>query len=299
VSQANVGELDRQKYLGGSDAAAILGISPWRTQMDVYLDKIQPRKEVDPAKQKIFARGQRLEPYVIDMMIEETGIEVVSRGNRYKDPEHAFMAAEIDAEAATGENIEIKTVSPFKAKEWGEEHTDAVPVHYTAQVMHGLMVTGKDTCLFGVLIGADDFRVYRVERDVEVINMMREKEIAFWNQVVNRQPPEPTTLEDLGRFYSQDDGGAVQADGHILSTFQKLKMLRQQAKLLEDDIVEHEFAIKRYMGDAYVLYSGSTQLCSWKTQQTDRVSVPALREAHPDIARAFTKTTSSRVFRIR
>ena len=50
-----VGQIDRTKYIGGSDVAGILGISPWRTPLDVYLDKIQPRVEpVDPKKQKIF-----------------------------------------------------------------------------------------------------------------------------------------------------------------------------------------------------------------------------------------------------
>ncbi|MFU1925134.1 YqaJ viral recombinase family protein, partial [Klebsiella pneumoniae] len=73
-------------------------------------------------------------------------LKIIGRGNRYRDQQHDFMAAEIDAEAASGENIEIKTVSPFKAKEWGEVQTDAIPVHYTAQAMHGLMVTGRQVC---------------------------------------------------------------------------------------------------------------------------------------------------------
>ncbi|MFU7797208.1 YqaJ viral recombinase family protein, partial [Pseudomonas aeruginosa] len=82
---ASVGALDRTKYLGGSDVAGILGISPWRTPLDVYLDKVQPRTgPVDPAKQKIFTRGQRMEPYVIDLLAEETGLKIVGRGNRYR-----------------------------------------------------------------------------------------------------------------------------------------------------------------------------------------------------------------------
>ncbi len=150
----NAGSMDRTKYLGGSDVAGILGISPWRTPLEVYLDKVQPRiKPVDPSKQKVFTRGQRMEPYVIDLLSEETGLEIIHRGNRYIHRDYGFIAAEIDAEAATGENIEIKTVSPFKAKEWGEVQTDAIPVHYTAQAMHGLMVTGKQVCVFGVLMG--------------------------------------------------------------------------------------------------------------------------------------------------
>ncbi|HCN3423990.1 YqaJ viral recombinase family protein, partial [Escherichia coli] len=108
----NAGIMDRTKYIGGSDVAGILGISPWRTPLEVYLDKVQPRvKPVDPSKQKVFTRGQRMEPYVIDLLSEETGMEIVHRGNRYIHRDYDFIAAEIDAEAASGENIEIKTVS--------------------------------------------------------------------------------------------------------------------------------------------------------------------------------------------
>ena len=156
----NVVEMNRQQYLGGSDVAAILGISPWRTAMDVYLDKTQGKiEETNPIKQRIFQRGHKMEPYIIDVLQEETGLVVVKRGHRYIDPELPFIAAEIDAEAETGENIEIKTCNQFGAKGWGEQYTDAIPVYYTAQAMHGLMVTGKQVCVFGVFIGMDDFRV--------------------------------------------------------------------------------------------------------------------------------------------
>ena len=67
-----VGNIDRQKYIGGSDVAAILGISPWKTALDVYLDKTTPRKEeTDPGKQRVFNRGKRMEQYVIDLLAEE------------------------------------------------------------------------------------------------------------------------------------------------------------------------------------------------------------------------------------
>ncbi|WP_353652236.1 YqaJ viral recombinase family protein, partial [Escherichia coli] len=101
-------------------------------------------------------------------------------------------------------NIEIKTVSPFKAKEWGEIQTDAIPVHYTAQAMHGLMVTNKQVCVFGVLIGGDDFRIYRVERDEETIQAILEKEIAFWDRVKNLNPPEATSVSDVSLMFEKD-----------------------------------------------------------------------------------------------
>ncbi|USQ51192.1 YqaJ viral recombinase family protein [Serratia marcescens] len=117
--------MDRTKYLGGSDVAAILGISPWRTPLEVYLDKVQPRiKTIDPNKQKVFTRGQRMEPYVIDLLAEETGFEIVSRGNRYIHRDYNFIAAEIDFEyfdPGTGqvENGGNKDSQPLQGKRMG------------------------------------------------------------------------------------------------------------------------------------------------------------------------------------
>lgn len=296
----SVAELDRQKYIGSSDAAAILGISPWRTPLDVYLDKIQPRKEeADPSRQRVLTRGKRMEPYVIDVLQEDTGLQIVARGNRYLDPELPFIAAEIDAEAASGENIEIKTVSPFKAKEWGEQHSDEIPLHYAAQVMHALMVTQRDVCVLGVLIGGDDFRVYRLERDDITIQAIREKEIAFWERIQQQNPPEATTVEDVLRLYGADAGTAVSASESIETDVIALRRLKGEYKDLQRLIEEREERIKLYMADAATLLMHNSPVITWKSQSSTRLDTARLKAERPDIYSEFTKTIESRVFRIK
>ena len=295
-----VGQMDRAKYIGGSDVAGILGISPWRTPLDVYLDKVQPRRDApDPAKQRIFTRGQRMEPYVIDLLSEETGLVIARRGERYLDPELPFIAAEIDAEAESGENIEIKTCSPFKAREWGEQQTDAIPVHYTAQAMHGLMVTGKKVCVFGVLIGADDFRVYRVERDDETIAAIRDKEIQFWEMVTTLSPPPVTAVSDVMRIFDRDAGTGIEADGKALDAIIQLRELQARRKEITDEIEFTEQKLKLYMQqNSYISLEGK-QLATWRTQNSTRFNISAFKQAHPDLYDAFKATTKSRVFRIK
>ena len=300
VATQSVGQIDRTKYLGGSDVAGILGISPWRTPLDVYLDKIQPRKEViDPMRQKVFNRGQRMEPYVIDLLSEETGLVIVKRGERYRDTEHDFLAAEIDAETESGENIEIKTVSPFKSKEWGEERTDSIPVHYTAQAMHGLMITGKQVCVFGVLIGGDDFRIYRVERDDETIAGIREQEVAFWERIQRLNPPEATTTGDILRLFERDAGTSIEADGKALKAFNILRDLKSQYKALEPQIKEYEERIKLFMQDAALLTVDGKSILTWKTQSTSWFDQTEFKTAHPALFEQFKKSSESRVFRIK
>ena len=97
--QADVGALDRSTYLGSSDISAILGLSPWKTPVDCYFEKLGMGKPIDAAKEKLFKRGKRLEPIVLDMLAEERGIEFIAKGARYRHPEYPWMAAEIDAEA--------------------------------------------------------------------------------------------------------------------------------------------------------------------------------------------------------
>lgn len=296
----NVGQLNRAKYIGGSDVAAILGISPWRTQLEVYLDKVQPRvKPVDHSKQKVFTRGQRMEPYVIDLLSEETGLEIIARGNRYIHGTYDFIAAEIDAEAATGENIEIKTVSPFKAREWGEVKTDAIPVHYTAQAMHGMMVTGKQVCVFGVLIGGDDFRIYRVERDEETIQAILEKEIEFWDRVRDLNPPPASTVSDITMLFEKDQGTSIEANGTALILLNNLRDMKARQKEIADEIAVSEEKLKLYMQENAFLTIDQKPVATWKSQVTKRFEQKAFQEANPDLFEQFRTTTTSRVFRIK
>lgn len=298
------GKPNRAKYLGGSDVAAILGISPWKTPLQVYLDKVEPREEViTPEKAKLFRRGNRMEPYVIDLLREDTGFEIVGRGNRYKDPELPFIAAEIDCELRDkhGEvfNGEIKTVNPFKAKEWGEQQTDEIPLHYTAQVMHGLMVRPASACIMGVLIGGDDFRVYRVERDDETIEAIREKEIAFWKRVVERDPPDPTDVSDILRLYGTTATGAITATDEIQAAILDAKRLKADIKELQAGLDARENQIKLFMAAAEAITLRGKVIATWKEQTQRFFDAKAFEAANPTLFEKYRDIRNFRVLRLR
>jgi putative phage-type endonuclease len=215
VTDLIVPEIDRTKFLGGSDIASILGVSPWRNRVDLWADKITPRSG-DSQNAAAKRRGHRLEPYIIDMIREEHGLEIVHRNERYIDADVPFFAAEIDAETAD-ENIEIKTVHPFKAKEWGDTGTDALPLHYVAQVQWGLGVRRRERCRVFALIG-DELKPYTVDRDDELIRAMREQAIDFWTQYVmpKKMPPidyeAKNVIQTLKRLYPGTDGTVIEAN---------------------------------------------------------------------------------------
>lgn len=293
---------DRTKFIGGSDASVILGVNPWRTPLQLWQDKTQPAapENNDPARQRVLNRGKRMEPYVVDLLAAETGLEIVRRNERYIDAEFPFLACEIDAEAASGENVEIKTVSPFKAADWGELGTDSIPVYYTAQAQHGMMINGRAVCVFGVLIGGDDFRVYRVERDDDVIHAMRAREVAFWrNHVVALVPPPPVDASDIARLFPRDIGTAVEAGEEALIAVNELRDLKADADAIEAKIDARKEVIKRCIGAAARLTLDGRDLATWKSQSANRFDQRAFQAAHPSLFEQFIKTTEMRVLRVK
>lgn len=292
--------LDRSKYFGSSDIAAILGISPWRTKLDVFLDKMEGRQPVTPAKQKIFDRGHRLEPYILDMYAEDTGEELIHRGERYRHPEFDFLAAEIDAETASGKNVEAKSTHQFGAKAWGEVMTDAVPVYYNAQAMFGMGINGAQVAEFPVLIGIDDFRIYRVERDEETVGLLTEAAAKFWrDHIVANVAPEPTTVADLDRLYPWDKGSVVQASVEIRDAVLKLKHLKKRLKMMETEADELADEVRMFMGEHAVLQYGSDKLCTWKANNVTRFDAGLFEAKHPKIAHKFKTISTQRTLRIK
>ena len=264
---------DRSQFIGGSDVSAIIGISPWKSPHKLYIEKIGASVEdPTPAKRRIFARGKRWEPVVVEMLIDELehrghAAGIINRNTRYADHEHRFLRAEVDLELLLdGEhvNAEMKTVHPFAAKEWGDPGSDEIPLHYAAQCMHGLMVTGRRLCIVAALIGADDLRIHRIERDDETIAAMRAREIEFWRRVQERDPPDPSTAEDIKWLYGKDAGEVMDADDDLLTLCRDLASATAIKKQATDAVESLSTRLKLAMGSAATLqYAGKT-LATWK-----------------------------------
>lgn len=273
---SNTTQHDRTAFIGGSDVAAILGVSPWKSAFRLYQEKIgEFVEEVTPAKQKLFNRGHRWEPVVVEMLLDELrdrghDAQIVGRNARYQDPEFPFLACELDLELLIdGEetNAEMKTVSPFAAREWGEQDTDEIPLHYAAQGMHGLMIKPRRRCVFGALIGADDLRVHQIERDDETIAAIRAKELEFWRRVQERDAPDPETADDVKWLFPRDTGIVMEADSELLELCEALRKIRLAIK--SDEASENVLAtrIKVMLGHASTLIHNGQTIATWKSNK--------------------------------
>jgi putative phage-type endonuclease len=292
----------REGFIGGSDAAAILGVSPWKSAFQLYQEKRgEWVEEVTPEKQRIFDRGHRWEPVVVEMLADELAgrghaVEVVARNARYQDPEHPFLAAEIDLELLVdGEylNGEIKTVHPFAAKAWGEPGTDEIPIYYAAQVMHGLMVRPRERAIVAALIGVDDLRIHWVDRDAETIAGIRARELEFMQRIEDGNPPPPESETDIKWLYRADTGEAMEADAELLELCSELARAKAAAKTWDNSAEVLAQRIKVRMGYAATLLHRGQVLATWKNNKasakTDWKSAYLSLHAPAEHLREFTK----------
>ena len=290
---------DRATYIGGSDAATILGVSPWQTRYQLWVRKTGLISEqTDPAKEKIFARGKRLEPVILQMFEDETGLHVDHRNRRFQDAEYPFLAAEIDGETGE-ENIDAKTAQPFARHLWGESGSDEIPIYYTAQFMHGLMVTGRDFCHVAAMIGLDDFRIFKIQRDDDLIALIREKELEFWDLVQSQTPPPIETEEDALSLWPRSTVKTRSVNEIVADHFAELKAITAQIKELESDKESLRNALLPEFQDAEAIEYGGKVLATWKSQNASTLDQKALAAAHPDIVEQFKVTSFTRVLRIK
>jgi putative phage-type endonuclease len=307
--------IDRSTYLGSSDIASVLKLSPWRTAFEVFESKQKGFVSYeDPDKVKIFRRGVRFEPVILDMLQEETGVWITGRNVRHVDHQYPFLACEIDAEATDEDsreisNVEIKSVSPFAAGDWGEQGTDEVPLNYACQVMFSLMITGRQYATVAALIGSDDLRVYRIDRDEAIIAYIRKAAVDFWNNhVIAGVPPGIQSSEDASKVLSRFEGFAWAGNETVWNQLRDLKAVKAQQKALEEKREGLEIAVKTALANAAtdrgvpgdskkfaILGPDGKPAVTWNSQQTNRIAVKLLRAEHPDIAELFTETTTTRV----
>jgi putative phage-type endonuclease len=299
---------DRNTYIGGSTAGAILGVSPYSTPVQLwerYTGRAEP-EVFDKMRDRIMKRGQRLEPVIIEMVIDklqEQGheVELLARNKRYVDEEHEFLGCEIDAEfLLDGEhiNVDAKSASGFMRSKWGEEETDQIPIEYAAQFMHGMMITGKRRTLVAALIGLDDVAIYWLDRDDETIAGMRAKEVQFWTEhVLADVPPDPMVFDDLSILFPMDNGKVVEATEDIANLVAQHKDISERVRMLTEHRNELQYRICEFMSPHALLAYKGKQICSWKGQNSEKFLEKQFKEAHPDIASKFTKHDVMRVLR--
>lgn len=177
----------RKLGIGSSDAAAVLGLSPWKTPLAVYLDKIG---EAGPTEEtEAMQLGLLLEPVIAKVYSDRTGHDFLAEQPFIRHERLPWLLATLDRIRDDGRIVELKAVGARQVHEWGESGSDEVPRWYTVQVLHQMAAAGIDEADVAALICGQELRIYHLERDEQVIATMLEREEEFWDRVTRREPP--------------------------------------------------------------------------------------------------------------
>ena len=289
----------RQAGIGGSDASCIAGLNPWKSAIQLYMDK----KEENPQEIKSLRMelGNRLEGLVAELFTEATGLKVRNVNGILKNDKYPFAIANIDR-AIVGEKafLECKTTNSYALKEWEE----GVPAHYEIQCLHYMAITGATHCYIAALIGNSDFIWHKIERDQETIDYLMQIEKDFWeNNIEKDVVPMPdgsdAYSEYLKKKYDKSNGQVIEL--HLLENgvdklnrydeiVTDIKALESEKKLIEQEI-------QFYMEEFEVAKIGDRKV-TWKTSSRNTIDSKKLKAEMPDIAQQYMKTSTSRTFRV-
>lgn len=288
----------RRTHVGGSDVAAIMGLSPWRTPYQVWAEKSGLAVPEDISGKPRVEWGTRLERVVAQKFRDEHP----DLGMWLQDPEEtvAFVPedrpwamATLDGIVSEGPGeravLEIKTAHFPTAREW----EGGVPAHYLAQVNHYLSVTGWRRAYVAVLIDGWDYREFTVERDDADVAVVEGAVDAFWRAFVETGTPPEATAADSGAVleaHAEPDGDYLPGDGSQLEMVEEWSEATQRAKRAKREADDLAVRLRQQIGDARGLEFAEGRL-TWTRSKSSRFDSTALRKADPETYDRYVRET--------
>ena len=240
---------DRKEYIGGSDIAAVMGVSRWKTPLQLWAEKTGQVEPPDLSKNEAVEMGIELEDTVARLFTKRTGLVVRRSPKRYQHPDYPYFACQVDRlVTGTDELLECKTASAYVAKEWeGEE----IPTEYILQVQWQLMITGRTTGWIAVLIGGQKFACRKIESDSVLQEQMIEAALKFWDMVQNKIAPIAMADDNsfLVQLYPKAGELVKEAAQDINDAIALLQQTKAQIIDLEKTKDEVESKIKAAIGE--------------------------------------------------
>ncbi len=292
----------RVNSLGGSDAAVAVGLSPYKTALELYMEKTGLVKPEDIGDVDAVYWGNRLENIVAEEYARRSGNDVKVEEDTFYHSEHKFLTAHLDR-SIPGLNriLECKTANAYIEKEWGDTNGDEIPMHYIIQVQHCMNVTNINCADVAVLIGGQDFRIYTIQRDDDLIADLERAEISFWQRVKDLNPPDPVNNDDLKLLYGLDNGEKIITTQETYGAWASLTIIKAEIKALETEQVELEFVLKSFMGNhSMIVHQDKVKpMVTWANQDCNRFNASLFKEDHPKLHAKYVENKPQRVLRLK
>lgn len=284
----------RKKSIGGSDAGALMDMNPWSSPLTLYADKkgLTSPKETTEAMRL----GTDLEAYVAMRFYEETRKRLRRDNFMWADDKYDFITANVDREVV-GENagLECKTMNSFAGYDLEDGE---VPAQYYCQCQHYMMVKGYDRMYLAILVFQKGIYVLTVERNDAFITSLREAEIEFWTESIEKNlmpAPSGNDLDTVKEIYP----AAISGEITLTDADPAIRRIRELDKIIKDFRAEQD-GIKAdlcaRLGE-HAVGRGGEYACSWKNQTREGVDAARLKKEFPDVYEKVKKVSEFRVFR--
>lgn len=287
----------RSHYIGGSDAAAVVGLNAFSTPYSLWAEKTG--RVPSFAGNLATEVGTYLEEFVAQKFSAETGKKVRKVNQSFLNTDYPWAIANIDREIV-GEDagLEIKTTSGMNLQRFkGGEY----PANYYCQCVHYMAVTGKKRWYLAVLIGNREFKVFTIERDDAEIAALMAAESDFWEQVKNDTPPSvdgsQATTSTIETIYADMDTSTVDLtlERESLAEYVALGKRIEELKALQNKAANK---IKSFMGESCGGECDGFRV-SWKSGTRRAFDSKRFAKENPDMdLSSYYKETSTRTFRV-
>ena len=293
--------LDRAQWLevrkggiGSSDAAAAVGLNPYKSQLELWMEKTgrTAANEESPGMQDPRFWGTLLEPYVAVAYMQKTDRKVRKINAVLQHPTFNFMLANIDREVVGCPEVQIlecKTAGEFGSRLWRE----GVPEYIQLQVQHQLAVTGKAAADVAVLLCGQELEIHHIPRDEEVIARLIVLETRFWEYVETDTPPPADGSESAARALRQFYPGNsttldFSQDETLSQVFVSLSVLKAELESQTHQAEQLKQTLQQAMGDASRAVFAGGEVTFKRSKDGTSLDTKRLATEHPDIIEQYS-----------
>ena len=294
----------RRGKLTASDVAAWMGLHPFKSAADVFLEKTG--RVPEPETGEAAEIGQRVEPYLLDWAAERLGCRITK--NQWRTGGHPVLGATLDAITEDGRPLEAKTVGmanfhALRLDQWGEDGTDIVPDQFLIQVTTQMIVSGANEAHLAALLAGYGQRLYSIERHPAVVEAILAAADSFAACLKTDTPPANSTPSlEVIQSARRASGRCVTVRDDIAAAYVEANRARKAAEEVEEAARAELLAAMRDADGEYVDEArwSAGSITYRQNKPGRRCDYPAMAAAHPVIAQQYMREwPGARVLRVK
>ena len=260
---------EKKGKIGGSEISAVLGLNPYKTRYQIWLDKTGRSPPIE--ENKYMRAGKLMEPAIVAFWEQETGfkVEINSADNElYNHPEYTFIGGTPDRIYYNGDQkciLECKnTRIPIDP--------DNIPKHWWCQLQYYMGLTqsvrGEIAWLYQ---GVDFFHIPFNFSSVFWEYAIQQAKNFWINHIEKDIPPDPEGIDIDTIFNTHFIGKSVIAASETVETITRIKTIREEKEILLKEEINLLRQLKMIMKDSEFLMNENNEvIATWKSNKANK-----------------------------